>query len=293
MESKKGMMWACAMALAPALSWAGGSAVLESGADADGRRTAVEFDGAQLRVGVLGQADAYMIIRDGKVYSVSQRGGQPVVMDLSGVGQMLAGMMDGAVPGANGKVEQFLGLEATGRTETIAGIKGRVHRLSYIDDAGQRRDTDIVLAKDPRLQELMQSMNLMSRTLAQALGQPVSEGNERMTQKILGQGEGMLRFGDEFRVASIDGGTPAGSRFALPVQPQAMPDLGSLMSGAQAEASASGSASGGNPLSGLFGSKAERQRERIEGRTDQEVDQATDEAVDKALDKAFDKLFGR
>jgi hypothetical protein len=143
---------------------------------------------------------------------------------------------------------------------------------------------------------MSESLDLMGKTMAQIFGVQVPDGSYRMSQEIMGKGNGILRFGNEYRLVSISSDTPSASRFNLPAEPQQMPDLGNLLSGANAGASgsASGSANtGSNPLGGLFGQKAERQQQRVEQRADQEVDQATDTAVDKALDKAFDKLFGR
>lgn len=277
------------LAATPVFAWAGGKAVIEAGSGSDRTQSSIEFDGSLMRMDMQGQADGYMVIRDGKIYSVSQQNGQPMVMDLTGMGQMLKGMVNRSMASMDSDVNQFVSLTDAGRSETIAGIKGRVHVLTFVDDEGERRSEEVVLAKDKRLRELTDSMMLMSQTMAEAFGVEMPEGSERMNKEILGKGDGMLRFGSDFKVASIDGSTPSSSRFKLPAEPQQMPDLGSLMSGANAGAGASGSANtgGGNPLADLFGKKADRQQQRVEGRTDREIDEATDSAVDKALDKLF------
>jgi hypothetical protein len=282
----------------PTWAWAGGKAVIEAGSGKDRTQSTIEFDGAKMRMDVTGQAEAYMIMRDGKIYSVSDQNGQPFVIDMAGMGKMLGGMAQQSMANVDQNVNEFISLTDAGRNETIAGINGRVHVLTYVDDNGQRKSEEIVLAKDKRLREMSESLDLMGKTMAQIFGVKVPDGSYRMNQEIMGKGNGILRFGSEYRLVSISGDTPSASRFNLPAQPQQMPDLGSLLSGANAGAGASGSASGSantgaNPLGGLFGQKAERQQQRVEGRTDQEIDQATDSAVDKALDKAFDKLFGR
>ncbi|WP_370308607.1 hypothetical protein [Sinimarinibacterium flocculans] len=287
---------AMAVAAAPVWAWAGGKAVVEGGTGGDKARMTYEFDGDLLRMDVPDQPDGYMIMRDGKIYSVAQQNGQPMVIDMAGMGKMLGGMAQRSMANIDQDVDQFISLEDTGRTETIAGIKGRVHVLTYVDD-GQRKSQEIVLSNDKSLSEMSRSMMRMSEIMAQSFGVELPEGSKRMSAEITGKGSGVLRFGNEYRVVSIDRSTPSSSRFKLPAEPQQMPDLGNLFSGAagaSAGASASGSANtgGGNPLADLFGQKAQRQQDRVEQRTDQEVDQATDSAVDKALDKAFEKLFG-
>jgi hypothetical protein len=287
---------AVALATMPVFAWAGGKAVIEAGSGSDRTQSTIEFDGARMRMDVAGQSEAYMIMRDGKIYSVSSQDGQPFVIDMAGMGKMLGGMAQQSMANVDQNVNEFISLTDAGRNETIAGINGRVHVLTYVDDNGQRKSEEIVLAKDKRLREMSESLDLMGKTMAQIFGVKVPDGSYRMNQEIMGKGNGILRFGNEYRLVSISGDTPSASRFNLPAEPQQMPDLGSLLSGANAGASgsASGSANtGANPLGGLFGQKAERQQQRVEQRADQEVDQATDSAVDKALDKAFDKLFGR
>jgi hypothetical protein len=281
---------AVALATLPVFAWAGGKAVIEAGSGSDRTQSSIEFDGARMRMDVQGQAEAYMIMRDGKIYSVSSQDGQPLVIDMAGMGKMLGGMAQQSIASADQNVNEFVSLTDAGRNETVAGINGRVHVLTYVDDNGQRRSEEIVLAKDQRLREMSESLDLMSKTMAQIFGVKVPDGSYRMNQEIMGKGNGVLRFGNEYRLVSISSNTPSAARFELPAQPQQMPDLGSLMSGANASGSAN---AGANPLGGLFGQKAERQQQRVEQRADQEVDQATDGAVDKALDKAFEKLFGR
>ncbi|MES0873901.1 hypothetical protein [Sinimarinibacterium thermocellulolyticum] len=285
---------AIAVAATPAWAWAGGKAVVEAGEGSDKQRITYEFDGALLRMDVPQQDGNYMIMRDGKIYSVTEQNGQPMVIDMSGMGKMLGGIAQQSMASVNQDVDQFISLSDTGRTETVAGISGKVHVLTYVDD-GERKTEEIVLSNDKNLREMSDSMMLVSETMAKAFGVQIPEGSKRMSAELKGQG--VLRFGTQYKLVSLSGSTPPPSRFTLPAQPQQMPDLGSLFSGgaaANADAGAAGAANtgGGNPLGGLFGQKAQRQQERVEDRANQEVDQATDEAVDKVLDKAFEKLFG-
>jgi hypothetical protein len=285
---------AIAVAATPAWAWAGGKAVVEAGEGSDKQQVTYEFDGALLRMDVPQQQGNYMIMRDGKIYSVTEQNGQPMVIDMAGMGKMLGGMAQQSMASVNQDVDQFVSLGDTGRTETIAGINGKVHVLTYVDD-GEQKTEEIVLSNDKNLRDMSDSMMLMSETMARAFGVELPDGSKRMTTEL--KGKGVLRFGNQYRLVSLSGSTPSASRFKLPAEPQQMPDLGNLFSGgaaANVDAGASGSANtgGSNPLGDLFGQKAERQQQRVEGRADQEVDQATDKAVDKVLDKAFEKLFG-
>ena len=125
---------AMAMAAAPVWAWAGGKAVVEGGTGGDKARMTYEFDGDLLRMDVPDQPDGYMIMRDGKIYSVAQQNGQPMVIDMAGMGKMLGGMAQRSMANIDQDVDQFISLEDTGRTETIAGIKGRVHVRSRLQE---------------------------------------------------------------------------------------------------------------------------------------------------------------
>jgi hypothetical protein len=291
---------ALALALMPALAWAGGKAVVESGDGSSNQvRSSIEYDGkGALRMDVADQPGNYMLVRDGKVYSVVSQDGQPVVMDLGAMMKMMGGMaqqMAAQQPMAGSRdVVEFVSLSATGGSESVAGVDGRVYQLTYVDGNGQRQTETVVLSADARAHELTQAMFTMSTTMAQTMQIALPSGGQRLQSEIAGGKQGILRYGSQFRVLSFDGGSPAASRFALPAEPVQMPGLGGMLSGGvQADAELEASAQDTGAVGDIVGEKAERQQQRVEDRANQEVDQATDSAVDKVLDKAFDKLFGR
>jgi hypothetical protein len=284
--------------------WAGGTATLETSADGERHQSTIEFDGkGSLRMDGGGQQSGYLLVRDNKAYSVVVNDGTPMVIDLASTMKMLGGLAkQGSSEGATAgnEVARFISLEKTGASETVAGISGSVYNLTFVDDEGQQKTESLVLSKDSRARELTKALTMMGKQMAKAAGVPEPEGTAKMYAELDGSKQGMLRYGSDFRVASF-GGEPASSRFALPAQPQQMPNLADLMSGAgggsagaaaDVETGTDDGSSGANPFGGLFGQKAQRQADRVEGKTDQKVDETTDKAVDKVLDSALDKLFG-
>lgn len=273
--------------LAPALAWAaGGKATLESSDGQQRLQSTLEYDGrGALRMTAGQDPNQYLLHRDGKVYSVFSQDGTPLVVEMGAMLKTLGGMAQqnaGQQPLA-GDVAEFRDLRDTGRTETVAGIKGRVHELSYVDSQGRARTESLVLSSDGRARELTQTLFAFGEAMAAAAATAEPAGSRRLETEIVGGNQGVLRFGTQFRVLAFDGSTPSAARFELPAAPTQMPDLGGMMPGG----------AGANPLGTVLGQKAERQQQRVEDRANQEVDEATDTAVDKALDKAFDKLFGR
>lgn len=289
-----------------------GSATIEAGDGKDRSRVLLEYQGDLLRIEPQGtsQGNGTMIARDGKAFVIAGSS----VFELSS----MAGMMGRQAPvpsDAPGNVGQFLGLDATGRSESVAGVSGSVYLMRYLDESGQEHRDELVLSTDKRARELGDAMQQFSRTLQRVLGHSAQDGEVQMRAQL--QGRGVLRYAQGFRVASF-GAEPAASRFELPSAPQRLPALGGLgglgaaegMNGgtggdatvsagaagsaaaASTDAGASGAADGG-VFGRIFGQKAQRQQDRVEQRSNAEVDQQTDQAVDKVLDKAFDKLFGR
>lgn len=286
--------------------WAGGTATLETNSDGKSYPSTIEYDGkGSLRVDSTEQQNGYLLVRDDKAYSVVVNDGQTMVIDLASTMKMLGGLAkqnssQGATAG--NEVARFISLDKTGASETVAGISGSVYNLTFVDDEGQQRTESLVLSKDSRARELTKALTTMGRQMAKAAGVAEPEGTAKMYAEIDGSKQGVLRYGSDFRVASF-GGEPSSSRFALPAQPQQMPNLSDLLGGsasagasanldASADAGGSASSGGSNPLSDLFGQKTQRQADRVEGKTDQKVDETTDRAVDKVLDKALGKLFG-
>lgn len=304
-------LWAVlggAMLLAPVLAWAaGGSAVMESGSGEDRTQVSIEYDGkGKLRMGAQGQGQGqgqgYSVLRDGKFYVVvPQEGGAPMVLDAGAAMQMMGGMVQqmAQTPDVGpANMSGFVSLVDTGRGETVAGVKGSVHVLTYDDENGKRQTEEVVLSSDARARELTTAMTQMGLQMAQAMGQNAAVDADaiRLVEKAYG-GKGVLRYGAEFRIVSF-GDAPAGNRFELPAAPTQLPNLqglGGLLGGQAGADGQTGGQTGGQgsmSIEQILGGKAQRQQDRVEGRADQEVDEATDKAVDKVLDKAFEKLFG-
>lgn len=282
----------------PLSAWAGGRIVLDVGED-DGERGTMEFefDGDRLRMD-MPQSDAqgYMLLRDSKVFMVTNQGGQPMVFDLSAMGQMFAGMMNHADLDVGNELNGVYRLEDTGRTETVAGIEGRVYLASYTDEDGTNRTDEMVIGSHPVLREFSQTMGAWGQALAASFGVDTARASyDESMALIYGKGDGVLRFGNTYRIASLSQADIVASRFDLPANPQQMPNFGALLSGAGADAPAAESAE--ERRGGLFGNilgrqaerQVDRQTDKVENRTQREVDGA----VDRVFNRALDGLFGR
>lgn len=271
-----------------------GTAVIEAGSGSDTTRMSLEFRSGLLRMQPQSSEDGTIIVRDGKVYTVASG----MVMELGSMMNQLGGAMMNSAPGAGpDDVGRFVSLTSTGRSETVAGIKGEVFEVKYEDGDGKLTTEQMVLTRDARAREMREAMEAMSLHMRAAVQRPETAEEKKLAAAF--SEYGVLRYGSDFRVVSLTDQNPPLSRFELPAEPTQMPNLGELLGGgaaveANANAEAGGSGGGlGQAFGGLFGNKAERQQQRVEQRVEGETDQATDEAVDGLMDKAMDKLFGR
>lgn len=200
----------------PAL--AGGTATLEATSQGGNTRMEVRWSGDNMRMDFSNQQGTYMLVRDGKSYSVTNRGGQPMVMDMSSMAKM-ADAMGGDQAGANvgmaaGQPKTVQNIEKTGDTATVAGIEGDVYKVEWTDKGGNKHSDTAVLSDDERVIGLTGAF----RKFSQASG----NDSDPLGQALAGRGLGVLRFGKKFRVASISDKTPAAAAFELPAEPMNM-----------------------------------------------------------------------
>jgi hypothetical protein len=262
-------------------------------------------DGDKLRINTP-QDDTYMVVRDNTLYAVSFNNGQPMVMNASkmmkGFANM-AQMTEQATPAA--ATGELVSIKATGRKETVAGVTGEVYEVRTRED-GDEMTREVVMSSDPRALELRDAMFTMARAGSAIIDEEARRNSEDFQARLEDMDMGILRYGSEMTVTSIDGDTVAAARFELPAEPMDMSDLGGLMGAMQGAAGQQGAAgsssapaaqeeSGGGLFSGMMNritGKAEEKKEQTENRVENEVDGKTDEAIDGAIDKAFKKLFG-
>lgn len=241
------------------------------GTSENGQQTSMQLEylgSDRLRVNVPMQADGYLLVLGSNAYSVSSQNGQSFVMNLSDLPNL------GVAPPAPARVEGVQELSKTGRSETVAGINGEVWRMTYTDSSGNTHTDDMVLSSDPRARALSQAMNRMGQAMARGAGYQDSMAPH------LGN-KGVLRMGNFMKVASITAQDPPATRFDLPAQPTAMPDLGAV----------------GNRLGAALGSllsdKAKRQVDRQQEHAEQRADYETDRTMDEKVGGFLDKLFGK
>ncbi len=152
-----------------------------------------------------------------KVYSINGK----VVQDMSQLSKLMAAMGRGKK--GSHKKSSVIKYKDTGKTETIAGIKGKVYR--FVDNGKQH---EIVLGRSKDLQNAVLGLiNIMKS----ASSMKPDDAMKRMQQSTSIKNMAMLRLDNAVRLQSIKTTSIPASTFKLPAAPQQMKGLGNLMKG--------------------------------------------------------------
>lgn len=261
----------------------------------DGEVMTFEYEGNMLRINTAGnEQQGYMLMRDGKMYVVTQNDGQPMVLDMSSAFKMFGAMAASATPST---VEsKVLSLDATGKSETLGGIQGEVYELRYVDHNGKEQKADMVLSKDPLARGFRDAIQSMAMTMAESLDKDTFkdelEAGEQMQAKLQALNMGVLRYGQDMQIRSIKDTGVAAERFALPAEPT---DLGSMLSEAFGGGQG-GEGGSSNSNGGILGSIFGGGQAPDQGQDQDEAAPADEEQEQKsaaeAVGEAFGKLFG-
>jgi len=166
-----------------------------------------------MKVGSANREMSMMKLGD-MVYSITGK----VVQDMGQLAQIMAAMGRGKK--SSHTAHTPIKYEDTGRTETIAGIQGKVYRFV---ERGKRHE--IVLGKDRDLQDAALGVVEISKSSMGMM--PIDWIQEDASIKSMS----LLRVDDRIRLQSMNTDAISDSVFELPAPPQQMGNLGSLMQG--------------------------------------------------------------
>lgn len=181
-------------------------------------RIQVLWDDEHLKMEFPGSEDGYMIARADGVYTVVNSPAGQIVMDLGAMSQMHGGEQHEFTEDYAQSVERF---EDTGQTRSIAGIEGAIYEVSWTDYDGDSRHTKAVLTDNDLVFSLTQAMQYLSVLDEQR--------EDALAERVLGQGLGVLAFGDDYELASIRSANHASGTFELPRAPMDIQEIMQMM----------------------------------------------------------------
>lgn len=206
------------MTLTPLSVWAAGTATIQTGSDDS---TMAWLDSNTVRFNPPMAQGSYMIAREGKIYMVNPAAsGMPQVMEMGDMMQGFAKMGQAQNPSILDT--RIQSVKATGKTETIAGMKGEVYQVTTVDGKGQTKTAEAVFTNNPLAVEMTAAFLSFSASMA-------GKDNVAKFKDALPKGKhGLLRMGSDMVVKSISKDALAASEFELPGKPV---NMGNLMKG--------------------------------------------------------------
>ncbi|WP_439101379.1 hypothetical protein [Congregibacter sp.] len=200
-----------------------GSATITS---KDGASSTFEYSDEYLRISIPDQ-DGYAVVRDGSIYTVMQQDGRTLVIDA---GSAMKGMGAGVATTVPAQFNSEIGsLDKTGRTEVVAGIKGDVYELNFVDENGNEQIEEVVLSDDPRALEFRDGLFLMMGVASKLTSEGTADSTASIQKALADINSGLLRYGQEMTVTDINGDNIDPARFELPAEPLNLQGIGAML----------------------------------------------------------------
>lgn len=168
--------------------------------------------------------NSFFVIREGKGYMVNREDGEWFVIAVDDMIRMMGAA--GVRPGATADADATdFDLRDTGRSESIAGIEGRIYEYSERDswsgDSGPT--TEVVISDDPDARAIYRGIMRTTEILG-VMADKEMEGQPANAPQL--EDSGLLRYGNEWRLVSIHSDPIPDRHFSLPAEPRPMPGFG-------------------------------------------------------------------
>lgn len=200
--------------LLPICAHAAGSATII----ASGNRAQVDWNNGMVRIDPANSAD-HVILRDDHVYSITTANGEARVTDMTGMAQVLRRMIQNNSRASIPFDATIDTVKATDAHKTVAGISGRVYRVTLTDANGRTETQRVVLTDNPQIVA-------MTRAWLQALPPVLGAAQvAQLAQALPDNDRGLLQIGDDYRLTAVSNTAPRASRFKLPDQSASLSDM--------------------------------------------------------------------
>ena len=263
--------------------------------NSDGSTMKFEYQDDKLRIDT-GQGEAsYMVLRDDRIYVVTNSDGNLMVIDANQAMGMFGSMAGAATPSS--VASEVVSLEATGRKESHAGITGEVYNMVFVTEDGKKQQTDLVLAKDARAREFSKALSGMAMSLSKSAGKDFARAANDMESRLLAMDMGVLRYGKDMTISAISDEAVDQSRFELPAEPTDLSSIGSLMNQSRQSGASDQTQKSGGVVSSFLGAlskgSSDKDNSNESDKEQEEGQESEEKSEDNPLGKAFGKLFGK
>ena len=231
-------------------------------------------------------ADSYTLLTGDKVYAVNKDDDGWKATDMAQVAGMMGGMFgQQQAPSADDYKATYT---YTGRTETIAGYKGKVYKVEVRDGAGKLVSSDeLVLTKAKEIRRINLAMVQISSKMA-SMTMPGMAKSTDAAKKQADKYGSVLRYGKDMRLASVKYASLKSGYFDLPKgttqrKIKAPPKAPQASSGSANEKTA------GKKSGGFFGDLFKNSGDAAKDQTQTNTTSEVKEGVNKLFKKFFKK----
>lgn len=175
------------------------------------------------------EKDTYMLLIDRKVYLVHQENGQWSAVDMDQMAGLLKNFSKGTDSSSSQNFRQKF--RNTGRSETIAGYKGKVFEVETTDGTGKTKKDEIVLSSHPDIKKIQQGWVVFGGRMARMLGpDSARELEQSLKSAEMKEHGGMLRYGKDMRLQKVEKPSLDLATYQLPpgVTMTGIPDMGKM-----------------------------------------------------------------
>jgi len=182
---------------------------------AGGDQLRVEYrDADNFRIGT--GAENYQLMLDGRLYAVAQ--GQ--VIDVEKVSRQIRAVgadtfLAGLLGDATSDVPTDVSMRPLGRQETIAGYTGEVYEAVARTSNGEQR-AQVVVTDNPDLKAVQDALMRAAKDAVAAVGAESSAYTRPLQQVEQQRLGGLLRYGEDLRLVSLDHEPIPAGHIALP-----------------------------------------------------------------------------
>lgn len=174
-------------------------------------------------------ATSYLIFAHGKATVVATYQGNTLVMDLNNMSSLVQNLGVMSVLGIDSEslLINVISIEATGKKEKVAGIEGQVYRLTWTRNNVTQQD-ELVLSNDIQAWNYTRAWMNIVETISNSSPSISIKGDELLSM-ISKDKLGILRFGNRFRLVSMQSKAVEAERFIAPDTNLTIPNLGDLL----------------------------------------------------------------
>ncbi len=164
----------------------------------------------------------FILVNAGKAYIVAREDGKWQVLALDDLAAMAgaAGLSGTSTRADRGEAT----LRDTGRNETVAGIRGRVHQVVMSDGWSEDVVGEVVLSDDANARAAFRGMVRLTTLMGQ-MAQQHGMGDFDQGLPALGN-RAILRADNDWRLASVKRGSIPDRHFTLPAEPTRLGQTG-------------------------------------------------------------------